>query len=61
MKRLHRSGRRLPVPPGAGAPTGHYLTFTVATGSLGIRGLGLSNSAPSAALKSISAVTTLPD
>lgn len=50
----------VPVPPGASAPTGHYLTFTVATGSLRILDLGLSNSVPSAALKSIGAVTTLP-
>jgi hypothetical protein len=50
----------VPVPPGASAPTGHYLTFTVATGSLAILDLGLSNSAPPAALKSIGAVTTLP-
>jgi hypothetical protein len=49
-----------PVPPGASAPTGHYLTFTVATGSLRILDLGLSNSAPSAAFQSIGAVTTLP-
>jgi hypothetical protein len=49
-----------PVPPGTSAPTGHYLTFTVATGSLRILDLGLSNSAPSAALKSIGTVTTLP-
>jgi hypothetical protein len=49
----------VPVPLGASAPTGHYLTFTVATGSLGILDLGLSNSAPPAALKSIGALTAL--
>lgn len=50
----------VPVPPGASAPTGHYLTFTVATGSLGILDMGLSNSAPPAALKSIGAAPSSP-
>lgn len=49
----------IPGPPDAHAPTGHYLTLTFSTGTFQLTDLGLNNTSPAAALRSLGPASTL--
>jgi hypothetical protein len=48
-----------PAPPHAHAPTGHYLTLTFSTATFQIADLGLTDTSPLAALRSLGPASTL--